>query len=404
MAAFDFKALDQRGRQQKGTLEGDSARQVRQQLRDKGWTPLEVEASAERQNRSGAFRRRGAGMSAAALALVTRQLATLIQAGIPIEEALGAVAAQTETARVRSIMMAVRARVLEGYSLADSLGEFPNAFPELYRSTVAAGEHAGHLDLVLNRLADYTEQRQASRQKIQLAAIYPVILTLVCIGIVGFLLGYVVPDIIKVFVNQGQELPTLTQALLVLSDWTVSYGLYALLLIVAAIVAFNYALRKPAFRLQVHRQILHVPFVSKMVRGTNTARFASTLSILNSSGVPLVEAMRIAGEVLGNQYLKLRLSEATQKVREGGSLHKSLEQTGYFPPMMIHMIASGEASGELGEMLERTALSQESDLQAKMATLVGLFEPFMLLFMGGVVLVIVMAIMLPILSMSNLVG
>ncbi len=404
MAAFEFKALDARGKQQKGVLEGDSARQIRQQLREKGWIPLEVDQAAEKQNRGGAFKRRGGSISAANLALLTRQVATLVQSGIPVEEVLSAVAAQSENARVRSMMLAVRARVLEGYSLAESLGEFPGAFPELYRSTVAAGEHAGHLDLVLNRLADYTEQRQLSRQKIQLAAIYPIILCFVCIGIVGFLLGYVVPDIIKVFINNGQELPTLTKGLLWLSEWTVSYGAYALILIVAGVFAFRYALQKPAFRLRFHHYLLHMPFFSKMVRGTNTARFASTLSILNSSGVPLVDAMRIAGEVLGNQFLKLRVAEATQKVREGGSLHKALEQTGYFPPMMIHMIASGEASGELGNMLERTASSQETDLQGKVATLVGLFEPFMLLFMGGVILIIVMAIMLPILSMSNIVG
>lgn len=404
MAAFDYKALDAKGRQQKGVMEGDSARQIRQQLRDKGLTPLEVEPAAEKQNRAGAFRRQGGRMNAASLALITRQLATLIQSGIPIEEALGAVSAQTESDKVRSIMLAVRSRVLEGYSLADSLSEFPNAFPELYRSTVAAGEHAGHLDLVLNRLADYTEQRQASRQKIQLAAIYPIILTFVCIGIVGFLLGYVVPDIIKVFINNGQKLPMLTEVMLALSDWTVKYGLYVLVVLVAGGFGFKYMMTKPAFRLQVHRQMLYLPFIKKMVRGTNTARFASTLSILNSSGVPLVEALRISAEVLSNQYLKQKVADASQKVREGASLHKSLEQTGYFPPMMIHMIASGEASGELGEMLERTARNQESDLQGQIATLVGLFEPFMLLFMGAVVLIIVMAIMLPILSMSNIVG
>lgn len=404
MAAFEYKAFDARGKTQKGVLEGDSARQIRQQLRERGWTPLEVEASTEKQNRAGAFQRKGGSISAGNLALLTRQMATLIQSGIPVEEVLSAVAAQSENAKVRSIMLAVRARVLEGYSLADSLGEFPNAFPELYRSTVAAGEHAGHLDLVLNRLADYTEQRQLSRQKIQLAAIYPIILCFVCIAIVGFLLGYVVPDIIKVFINNGQELPTLTRALLWLSNATVDYGVYVVVLIVIAIAGFRYAIQQPSFRLRYHRALLHVPGFSRMVRGTNTARFASTLSILNSSGVPLVDAMRIAGEVLSNQYLKGRVAEATQKVREGGSLHKALEQTGYFPPMMIHMIASGEASGELGEMLERTASSQENDLQGKVATMIGLFEPFMLLFMGGVILIIVMAIMLPILSMSNIVG
>ncbi len=404
MAAFDYKALDARGKAVKGVWEADSPRQVRQQLREKGWTPLEVEQASERQAKSkGRVTRRGR-LSAAELALVTRQLATLIQAGIPVEEALSAVASQSEKAKVRSMMLAVRAKVLEGYTLADSFGEFPSAFPELYRSTVAAGEHAGHLELVLNRLADYTEQRQISRQKIQLAAIYPLILAVVSMAIVGFLLGYVVPDIIKVFINNGQELPLLTRVILALSNWVTSYGLYALGALIMGMIGFSYAMRRPGFRLQIHRQILHIPFVAKMSRGINTARYASTLSILNGSGVPLVDAMRIAGEVLGNQFLKLKVADAAQKVKEGGSLHKALEQTGYFPPMMIHMIASGEASGELGEMLERTAASQENDLQSKIATLVGLFEPLMLLFMGGIVLVIVMAIMLPILTMTSLVG
>jgi general secretion pathway protein F len=404
MAAFDYKALDAKGKTVKGVCEADSARQVRQQLRDKFLTPLQVEQATERKMKSsGRVTRRGR-LKAAELAMITRQLATLIQSGIPIEETLSAVASQSEKPKMRSMMLAIRARVLEGYTLADSFGEFPSAFPELYRSTVAAGEHAGHLDLVLNRLADYTEQHHASRQKIQLAAVYPIILAVVAMLIVGFLLGYVVPDIIKIFINNGQQLPVLTRLVLTLSNWVTTYGLYAVLATGLAVTSFRYGMTNESFKLRVHRQILHAPFVARMSRGVNTARYASTLSILNSSGVPLVDAMRIAGEVLSNQFLKLKVAEAAQKVKEGGSLHKSLEQTGYFPPMMIHMIASGEASGELGAMLERTARNQESDLQAKIATMVGLFEPLMLLVMGGIVLVIVMAIMQPILTMTDLVG
>ncbi len=404
MAAYEFRALDASGRQQKGVLEADSARQIRQQLRDKGWTPLAVEPSVQKQNKPNAFRRFGGGLSARDLALVTRQLATLIQSGIPVEEALYAVSQQSEKARIRSMMMAIRAKVLEGYPLAESLAEFPNAFPTLYRSTVAAGEHAGHMDLVLERLADYTEARQLSRQKIQLAAVYPLILSVVAIGIVVFLLGYVVPDIIKVFINNGQELPALTEGLLAVSGFVTGYGFYIFAFLVIAGVAFTWMMRKPAFRFRVHQQMLNIPFVKRMTRGMNTARFASTLSILTTSGVPLVDAMKIAGEVLSNECLKASLGEAAQKVREGGSLYNALEQTGYFPPMMLHMIASGESSGELDQMLERTARNQDNDLQGLIATMVGLFEPFMLLFMGAVVLLIVMAIMLPILQMSNLVG
>lgn len=403
MAAFEYKALDQKGKQKKGVMEADSARQVRQQLREKGLAPLSVDQTTEKQSSSSPFgsRRR---LSVKELALLTRQIATLIQSGIPIEETLSAVASQSEKTNVRSMLLAVRAKVLEGYTLADSLGEFPAAFPNLYRSTVAAGEHAGHLDLVLNRLADYTEARQQARQKIQLAAIYPVILAFVAISIVVFLLTYVVPDIIEVFVNNGQELPPLTQGLLAVSDFLAKWGLAIFVIMVVASIAFKASLKKDKFRFAYHKRLLFMPFIKKISRGSNTSQFASTLSILNSSGVPLVDAMRIAAEVLSNDCLKASLNEAAVKVSEGGNLHHSLEQTGYFPPMMIHMIASGESSGELDQMLERTARHQESDLQGLIETIVGLFEPLMLLFMGGVVLIIVLAIMLPILNMSNLVG
>lgn len=403
MAAFEFKALDLNGKQKKGLIEADSSRQIRQQLRDKGWTPLSVEQTAEKHKSSTTgFKRKGSGLGAKELALITRQLATLVQSGIPLEEALSAVSQQSEKSKIRSIMLAVRAKVLEGYTLADSLAEFPNAFPDLYRSTVAAGEHAGHLDLVLNRLADYTEARQLAKQKIQLAAIYPVILSVVAISIVVFLLSYVVPDIIKVFVNNGQELPPLTNALLAVSDFLVSYGVYLFVFLVSMGALFQFFMKKEPFRLAVHKKYLEMPFLKKLSRGTNAARFASTLSILNSSGVPLVEAMRISGEVLSNDFLKTRIKEAAQSVSEGASLQTALEQSGYFPPMMLHMIASGESSGELDQMLERTAKNQETELEGLISTVVGLFEPLMLLFMGGVVLIIVLAIMLPILNMSNL--
>ncbi|PIE44401.1 MAG: type II secretion system protein GspF [Gammaproteobacteria bacterium] len=405
MSAFEYKALNQSGKQKKGTIEADSARQVRQLLRERGLAPLSVDLTTEKHKAgTGGFKRKGSSLGAKDLAMLTRQMATLCQSGIPIEEALTAVAQQSEKPKIRSIMLAVRGKVLEGFTLADSLAEFPNAFPKLYRSTVAAGEHAGHLDLVLNRLADYTEARQQARQKIQLAAIYPLILTIVAIVIVVFLLAYVVPDIIKVFVNNGQELPGLTQALLHVSDFLAGYGVYLVIAIVTSVLLFGWLMRKQAFRLRVHKKLLEIPFVKKIVRGSNSARFASTLSILNSSGVPLVEAMKISGEVLGNEYLKAEIKKAATKVSEGGSLNKSLQQTGYFPPMMVHMIASGESSGELDQMLRRTAQNQEFELEGLIATLVGLFEPLMLLFMGAVVLLIVLAIMLPILNMSNLIA
>ena len=402
MAAYDYVALDNNGRKKKGVLEADSSRQIRQLLRDKGWMPLEVdESSAKQQQQRSWFSPR---ISVADLALITRQLATLVQGALPLEESLNTVAQQTEKPVIRSMLLAVRARVLEGHSLAKSLAEFPRAFSHLYCATVAAGEQSGYLDKVLNRLADYTESSAESRQKMKLAILYPVILLLLSLLIVSGLMVYVVPDIVDVFVDTGQELPVLTRGLIALSDFLRSFGILLLLLVLAGGIAFRVALSKPALRLRFDHRLLSFPLLGKVSRGVNTARFASTLSILTSSAVPLVDALKISGEVLSNQWLKHKVREVTQQVTEGGSLHASLQQAGYFPPMMIHLIASGESSGELDQMLERVAQNQEREIQNFIALMLGLFEPFMLLFMGGCVLLIVLAILLPILNINQLVG
>ncbi len=404
MAAFEYLALDPRGREQKGLIEADSPRQARQLLREKRWAPLEVKQAKSKEDVSRGGFSFGRGLSARDLALVTRQLATLVQAALPIEEALRAAAAQSTSAKIKSMLLAVRARVMEGHSLAAALREYPSAFPELYRATVAAGEHAGHLGLVLDQLADYTDQRQQSRQKIQLALLYPVILMVASLAIVVLLLGYVVPDVVKVFVNTGQELPALTRGLIATSDVVKNWGWLIVLGLVGAFLAMRAALRDPALRLRWHAFILRIPLIGRLSRATNTARFASTLAILTRSGVPLVEALSIAAAVIANLRIRERVVEAAQKVREGSSLTRALDATGEFPPMMLHMIASGEKSGELDQMLARTARNQENDLAAQVSLLVGLFEPFMLVFMGAVVLVIVLAILMPILSLNQLVG
>lgn len=404
MAAFEYLALDPRGRQQKGLIEADSPRQARQLLRDKQWAPLEVKPARAREDSTRPGLSLGRGLSARDLALLTRQLATLVQAALPIEEALRATAAQSSSAKIKSMLLAVRARVMEGHSLAAALREYPSAFPELYRATVAAGEHAGHLGLVLDQLADYTDQRQQSRQKIQLALLYPVILLVASLAIVSLLLGYVVPDVVKVFVNTGQELPALTRGLIAASNLVKSWGWLIVLVLVVGVLGLRAALRDTAFRRRWDALLLRLPLVGRLSRATNTARFASTLAILTRSGVPLVEALSIAAAVIANLRIRERVVEAAQKVREGTSLTRALEATGEFPPMMLHMIASGEKSGELDQMLARTARNQENDLAAQIALLVGLFEPFMLVFMGAVVLVIVLAILMPILSLNQLVG
>lgn len=405
MAAFEYIALNDKGREEKGIFEADSSRQVRQMLRDKGLAPLSVTATKEEKVSSNAFGNLfKPTLSIRELALVTRQLATLIAASLPIEEALLAVSKQSEKPKTKAMLIAVRSKVLEGFSLANSLAEYPRAFPELYRATVAAGESAGHLDLVLNRIADFTESQQESRSRVQQAMVYPVILFLLTVAILAGLLGYVVPDIVKVFADTGQDLPALTIFIIALSDFVKDYGVFVVIALVALSFAARRALEVASIRLEFDRRLLHLPLIAKMSRGMNTAQFASTLSILSSSGVPLVEAMKIAGQVLSNTWLRLKVSEATIKVSEGSSLNAALEQSGYFPPIMLHMIASGESSGQLDDMLSRVSNSMQQDVELLLGVLLSLFGPFMLLLMGGAVFTIVMAILLPIINLNQLVS
>lgn len=408
MAAFTFAALDTSGKEQRGVLEADSSRQVRQLLRDRGLAPLRIEpvvkASAQRLRVGlGSIAVGGPSLRIAELALITRQLATLLQAGMPLEEALGAVSRQSEKSKVANIVLSVRSKVMEGHTLANSMAEFPSAFPNLYRATVAAGEHSGHLDLVLGKLADYSENAHASRQKVQLALLYPSLLLLVAIGIVAGLMTFVVPKVVDVIVGQGQELPMLTRGLIALSYFVTHWGWLALIALAVMIFGVRYALRNEQLRLRWHRQLLRLPLLGRLSRGSNTARFASTLSILTSSGVPLVDALSIGGAVLSNDWLKSAVTIATQQVKEGGALNRALEQCGYFPPMMISMIASGEMSGSLDTMLERVAGSQQREFDNIVATILGIFEPMMLLVMGAAVLLIVIAILEPIFSLNQLV-
>ncbi|PJE78610.1 Type II secretion system protein F [invertebrate metagenome] len=403
MAAFEFTALDQKGRQKKGVKEADSARQVRQMIRDQGWSPLVVDSVEGKSHgrRISLFHR---GVSAVELATITRQLATLIQAAMPIEEALQGVAAQQEKARLKNMLISVRARVTEGYTLAQSLELFPGIFPQMYRATVSAGEHAGHLEKVLNSLADYTEERMASQQKVQQALLYPVILMLAAIGIVSFLLGFVVPDVVKVFMDTGQELPWITVALISLSEGFQVFWPVIIAAVIVVILTVRQMLKKKTLRLSWHRNLLKLPVLGRFVLMLNATRFASTLSILTRSGVSLIEALGIAAKVVTNDAIRNAVKEASQRVSEGSSLNQSLAETRFFPPLMLHMIASGESSGELDSMLEKVATNQQQELNARISMILGLFEPLMLVVMGGVVMIIVLAILLPILNMNQLLG
>ena len=402
MPTFDYRADDAQGRLCKGRLEADSPRHARQLLRERGCWPRSVR---ELRVAGGAHARPAAGrLSAADLALLTLQLSTLVQAGLPLEEALEAVAKQSAKRRVSGLLSAVRSRVLEGHALASALAQFPGAFPELFCATVAAGERSGHLGQVLEQLASYTQARQASRQKIQMALVYPAVLMLASVLIVGFLLGYVVPDVVKIFVESGQALPWLTRALIAASDGLRSHGLLLLGVIALLVALWRWSLRQPAWRLRWHGLVLSLPVLGEVLRAMETARFASTLAILGRSAVPLVDALEIAAAVIGNLTIRARMADVARSVREGGTLTRGLELGGDIPPMMLHLIASGERAGELDRMLARAAEQQESSLAARIALVVSLFEPAMLVLMGGVVLLIVLAILLPILGLNQLVN
>lgn len=406
MAAFAYKAITQNGKNKSGVLEGDNARQVRQQLRELSLIPLEVEQVAEKERRSSnsGFRLFKPRISASDLALLTRQIATLIESALPIEEALFAVAEQCQKPRQKNMMMAVRSKVVEGHTLADSMAEFPHVFDDLFRAMVAAGEKSGHLDTVLNRLADYTEKSQQTRSQITQALVYPMIMMFFALGIVLLLLTVVVPRIVGQFDNMGQDLPITTQIMIGVSSWLQSYGLFLLVAIVVGAMIMQRLLQQPLMKLRYHQFILRMPLIGKVSKGLNTSRFARTLSILTASAVPLLESMRISGDVLENLHIKNAVADASINVKEGSSLRASLDKTRMFPPMMMHMIASGERSGELQQMLKRAADNQDREFEALVGVSLKVFEPILIVSMAVVVLFIVIAILQPIMALNNMVN
>jgi len=407
MTAYRYRALNPQGKLVRGVLEGDSERQARAQLRGQSLRPVEV-AVANRQEAQGAsatgrlpmLRRR---ISASDLAMVTRQLATLVESNLPIDEALRAAAEQSRSARIKGMLLQVRSRVAEGHTLAYAMGEFPQAFNEMYRAMVNAGEHAGYLGPVLEQLADYTEQRQYTGQKLKMAMIYPFILVGVAIAVVVALMVFVVPELVGIFAHSRRELPLLTRGLIATSDFFRDYAHWVLLGFAVLVFVVRRLLRNPRRRKRWHRFLLRVPGLSHLLVALDTSRFASTLSILMSSGVPLLDSLRIAGQVLTNLVLREDSEAVAERVQEGSSLHRALQQSGHFPPMMVHMVASGETSGELETMLDRAARNQERELEMTLGTLMNLFEPLMVVFMGGMVLTIVLAILLPIFDLNTMV-
>lgn len=415
MPSFNYTILNEQGKQQKGIIDADSERSARQLLREKNYTVLALSSISE--ERTSQSKGKGKGkeknslskskrlkLSITELTLMTRQIATLLQAGMPLEETLQAVAEQTEKPKARSVIAAVRSRIVEGFSFAKSLEEFPRSFSKLFCATIAAGESSGHLDIVLNRLADYTEQQLLMKQKIQQALIYPILMLVVSFAIVIFLLIYVVPKMVAVFSNIGQQLPRMTTILISISDFLGKYGLYIVLVMVVLFVFFKIAVRQKKFRTKYHRVLLRVPVIRSMIKLINTSRFLRTFGILTQAGVPVLEALRISSRLITNIPIQEAVEAAAQKVREGANIHLALRQTKYFQAMSIHLLASGEASGQLEGMLERAANNQDRQVTQFIDTALSLFEPVMILVMGAVVLFIVLAILLPIFSLDQLGG
>ncbi len=412
MGAFSYQALDSAGKTVKGVIEGDSERQVRSQLRSKSLKPLKVQetsSSGRKKSKSGessgfSFTLFQKKLSGRDLTLITRQLASLVQSGLPIDEVLQTAAKQCRKPATAELLLQVRSRVMEGHSLAQALGEHPRSFDDMYRSMVRAGESAGFLGPVLERLADYAESSQQTRQRMKMALIYPFVLLGVAVLVIGVLMALVVPKLTGLFRHSNAELPALTQALIAASDFTVDYGLFCLVGFIAAIWGFGIWIQEPKRKRRWHALLLKLPVFGNLILEADSARFSATLSILLSSGVPLLEALRIAASVMGNLKLRESCKSVTTSVQEGTSLSRALQQVDIFPPLLVQMAASGEANGTLDKQLEHSARNQERELELMLGTAMGLLEPLTVVLMGGMVTLIVMAILQPIFALNKMVG
>jgi len=412
MAAFRFAAADSSGKESSGVLEADSARVARQMLRSRGLVPLTVEPVLSETQKAGRTLSIGRRLSQTELAVMTRQLASLLGAQLPVADALTVMVEQSEKQSIRELMASIRTDVLAGTSLSNALARHPRQFPDIYRALIAAGEESGKLGVVLASLADYIEERARLTQKITLAFVYPVIVTLVALLVVIGLLTYVVPQVVQVFANTKQALPFLTVALIAISDFVRGWGWLLVVVLSIAIFLVRRALKIDAVKLRWHKRILTLPVMGVLSRSLNTARFASTLSILVGSGVPMLRSMQAAGETLTNVAMRLRVLDATQRVREGFSLARALRadaedknrpgQIKLFPPVLIHLIASGEATGKLPEMLGRAADIHAREAERRAMFFTSLLEPILILAMGVVVMLIVLAVLLPIIEINQL--
>lgn len=400
MEAFQYQAMDASGRSVSGVVQADTARQARAQLRTHGLLPSMVSQVHARERARLAWSR---GIPAAELSLVTRQMATLLDSGLTMEQSLNALIEEATDPMSREVLSGVKTEVTSGQSLAGALGVYEKSFPDFYRALVHGGEESGALPVVLQHLADYLDARQEMKQKTTLALLYPMLVTVVAIMIVTGLLVYVVPQVVQVFQQSRQSLPLLTRAMIALSDFLRAAWPYLVVMIAAGFAASHVALRRDATRRRWHGLLLRMPGLGALIRGINTSRFASTLAILVGGGVPLLSALASAARVMTNMVLREAVEHAIDRVREGGGLARALGETRAFPPLLIHLVASGEVSGKLEQMLNRAAQLETRALERRLAVFLTLLEPAMILAMGGIVLLIVLAILLPIIEINQLV-
>lgn len=404
MPAYDYLALTASGARRRGVTEADSEAQARARLREQGLMPLEIRTARQSAGPAGpgSLLRRSPHLSGDQVVLFTRLLGTLLNSGLPLDDALTGLAKQASNNDFQRIALDIRARVLEGQGLAVGLDQFPRAFPAVYRATIAAGAQTRHLPAVLNRLADFMEERQAMRQRLRLALIYPLVLSVVALAVVIGLLTFVVPEVVKVFEQMERELPPLTRYLIATGDFLRVYGLVLLAALLVAGWTVVTLLRRPALRLLADRLLLRLPIAAGLIQDADSARFARTLSILLGSGLPMLEALHIALAAVANRATRIEVEAAIERVREGASLSQSLARVSGLRPLLAHLVANGEQSGELPRMLDSSAEAHERGLQTRLAIALGLAEPALILIMGSVVLVIVLAILLPIFDMNRL--
>ncbi len=400
MPSYQYEAVDAAGRSDRGMIDADSERSARHALRARGLLPLTVHETRKRAGRGGLI---GARISDADLGWLTRQLASLLAARLPLEAALRATLEQAERRHVARTLAAVRDDVRAGHRLAEALAAHPRDFPEIYQALVDAGEQSGDLAQVLERLADYIESRGALRNKVLTAFIYPVIVTVVSIGIVIFLLSYVVPQVVGAFSQAHQTLPLLTRMMLSASDFARQWGLLVAGGLAVLFALWRLRLRNPSARLAWHARTLKLPVLGRYAMGVDVARFSATLAILTGSNVPLLTALNAARRTLKNCKLQAAVDEATTRVREGSTLAQALQAQRIFPPLLIHLVDSGERTGDLPAMLDRAANVLSIELERRAMTMTAILEPVMILIMGGIVLVIVLAVMMPIMEINQLV-